>query len=248
MTVQTVHEELRQRVLGHPAINNPYLDRFARGELNDEDLRDYAVQFYGFVKNFPRILATLLANTPDEEAADELCVILASELGNGNPALRHEHMYHRFLRSIGIEPRDALEIGIEPETEAFVSGMVELYGHKDYGVALGASFGLENMAITMWDHLIPGLKKLKERDEVKEMDLTYFTFHRALEQEHEDGMEEALAKSTTLDVDDLKYGTETMLNYLQRMWMGLEKRWHARRADGQYHGPVATSPRVRNVV
>src|SRR6185369_8799284 len=42
------YQMLREKVMKHGAINNPYLDRFQRGELNDEDLRDFAVQFYGF--------------------------------------------------------------------------------------------------------------------------------------------------------------------------------------------------------
>ncbi|MBI3447704.1 MAG: iron-containing redox enzyme family protein [Acidobacteria bacterium] len=231
-----LYQMLREKVTKHGAINNPYLDRFARGEIDDADLRDFAVQFYGFVKHFPRILATLLANTPDQRAADELCVILASELGNGKPAERHEYLYHAFLRSIDIDPKLALAAGLEPETEDFVRGMAELYGHRDYGVALGASFGLENMAISMWDHLLPGLTKLKGTSR-RGMDLTYFTFHRELESTHEDGMESALAVSTELEIDSLKYGVDTMLNYLQRMWMGLEKRWHARRGGKRVSAP-----------
>jgi pyrroloquinoline quinone (PQQ) biosynthesis protein C len=224
-----LYRTLREKVDRHGAVNNPYLDRFKLGEIDEADLRDFAVQFYGFVKHFPRILATLLANTPDQKAADELCVILASELGNGKPAERHEYLYHAFLKSIDLDPKAAARIGLEPETEDFVRGMGELYGHRDYGVALGASFGLENMAIAMWDHLLPGLLKIRERPPRRGMDITYFTFHRELESTHEDGMEAALASSTELEVDSLKYGVDTMLNYLQRMWMGLEKRWQARR-------------------
>src|SRR5580765_4913989 len=187
----SLHSELRQKVLKHGAINNPYLSRFKKGELGDEDLRDFAVEFYAFVKHFPRILATLLAHTADDKAADELCVILSSELGNGDPSLRHEYMYHRFLKSIGIDPKDAVKKGMTPETRTFVDGMVELYGNENYSVALGASFGLENMAVTMWEQLIPGLKSLKEQRNDKKMDINYFTFHRQLEQGHEDSMEEA---------------------------------------------------------
>ena len=240
-TQMSLHSQLREKVLRHGAINNPYLDRFERGELNAEDLRDYAIQFYAFVKNFPRILATLLANTPDPEAADELCIILASELGDGEPRKRHEYLYHLFLRSIDVDPKHALRLGCEPETQEFINGMVELYGHRDYGVALGASFGLENMAITMWDHLLPGLQRLKKIPRFRKMDLTYFTFHRDLEKEHEDSMEEALSHSTELAADSLKYGIDTMLNHLQRMWMGLEKRWHSRRGVAQTELPGALS-------
>ena len=51
----------------------------------------------------------------------------------------------------------------------------------------GASFGLENMAITMWDHLIPGLHILQS-SRYPWMDMTYFTFHRDLESTHEEAM------------------------------------------------------------
>src|SRR6185369_10189571 len=113
---------------------------------------------FAFVKHFPRILATLLANTPDDDAADELATILASELGDGNPKRRHEYLYHNFLRSIGIDPRDAARREWLDSTARYVDGLAALYGDDDYLVALGASFGLEHMAITMWDHLIPGIK------------------------------------------------------------------------------------------
>ena len=69
--------------------------------------------------------------------------------------------------------------------------MEQLYSSGNHTRALGASFGLENMAITMWDHLIPGLEKLR-RDRVPAMDLTYFTFHRELESTHEEAMAKAV--------------------------------------------------------
>src|SRR5712691_11726578 len=153
--------ELRSFVLQHGAINNPYLSRFRRGELSDEEFRDFAVQFFAFVKHFPRILATLLANTPDDKAADELATILTSELGDGNPRRRHEYLYHNFLRSIGIEPASAAQVAWQASTEAYIEGLAHLYGHENYQVALGASFGLEHMAISMWDQLIPGIMSLK---------------------------------------------------------------------------------------
>ena len=152
------------------------------------------MQFFAFVKSFPRILATLLANTSDEAAADELAVILVSELGDDDPRKRHEYLYHRFLRSVGLDPAEAARRGWLPSTRAYIEGLAELYGSRDYARALGASFGLEHMAIPMWDQLIPGLEALKRRREpLAEMDLFYWTFHRDLEQTHEDGMSRALS-------------------------------------------------------
>jgi pyrroloquinoline quinone (PQQ) biosynthesis protein C len=217
--------DLRAYVLNHGAVNNPYLERFQRAELTEEGLRYFAVQFFAFVKHFPRILATLLANTPDDAAADELCVILTSELGDGNPKKRHEYLYHKFLRSVGVEPQEAATAPWLDSTRDYIEGLAELYGSDDYQVALGASFGLENMAISMWDQLIPGLMKLKQmRAGLSGMNTVYWTFHRALEAQHEDAMMRALEETKKEHEQPIRQGCKSALDLLEGFWMGLEKR------------------------
>ena len=221
----TTAEDLRGFVLSHGAVNNAFLDRFKRGEVTDDEFREFAVQFFAFVKHFPRILATLLANTPDDDAADELATILASELGDGNPKRRHEYLYHNFLRSIGIDPRDAARREWLESTARYVEGLADLYGDDDYLVALGASFGLEHMAITMWDHLIPGIKTLKsERPDFERMDTLYWTFHRDLEEHHEDSMLRAVEGLSPEAFRSLDEGCARALDLLEGFWMGLERR------------------------
>jgi pyrroloquinoline-quinone synthase len=216
--------ELREFVHKHGAINNPYLDRFQRGELTDEEFSQFAVQFFAFVKHFPRILATLLANTPDDGAADELAKILTSELGDGDPKRRHEYLYHKFLRSIGIDPREASRVPWLDTTDAYINGLADLYGHENYQDALGSSFGLEHMAIPMWDQLIPGILKLKQtRPPLARMSTAYWTFHRALEQEHEDAMMSALDAVSAADEASLREGCKRALDLLENFWMGLHR-------------------------
>jgi pyrroloquinoline quinone (PQQ) biosynthesis protein C len=217
--------ELKEFVLQHGAINNPYLDRFQQGELTEAEFGLFAEQFFAFVKHFPRILATLLANTPDDAAADELAVILTSELGDGDPKRRHEYLYHKFLRSISIEPQAAANAPWLDTTHSYIEGLAALYGHDDYRVALGASFGLEHMAISMWDQLIPGLMKLKQtRPSLERMNTVYWTFHRALEAQHEDGMMKALEGVTEEAHPALSAGCKGALDLLEGFWMGLEGR------------------------
>ncbi|HEX5709394.1 MAG TPA: iron-containing redox enzyme family protein [Pyrinomonadaceae bacterium] len=215
--------DLKNYVLQHGAINNPYLDNFKEGNLTEEEFRQFAVQFFAFVKHFPRILATLLANTADDTAADELSMILTSELGDGDPKRRHEYLYHKFLRSIDIDPVDAARAPWLDTTRDYIEGMAELYGHSDYYVALGASFGLEHMAITMWDHLIPGIMKLKKDEpQFANMNTVYWTFHRALEQKHEEAMDNALETVPPEAEASLRDGCRWMLDLLERFWMGLK--------------------------
>lgn len=215
--------ELHDQVIRHGAVNNRYLDRFRQGDLGDRDFERFSVQFFAFVKSFPRILATLLANTTEDTAADELATILVSELGDGNPKRRHEYLYHRFLRSIGLDPAEAARRSWLPTTRAYIEGLAGLYGNREYPKALGASFGLEHMAIPMWDQLIPGLEKLRQgRQNLSGMDLFYWTFHRELEQGHEDAMSRTLESVAPDEQEPLRQGCVEALDLLEAFWLGLD--------------------------
>ncbi len=227
----TFYEEMRRVVLGHKAINNTYLDRFQSGDLNDSDLREFAVEFYNFARFFPQILVSQLVNTEDEQVADELTKVLYSELGDGQTRNRHELLYRDFLRSVGIDVHEAMSRPMLPSTRAYIEGMERLYSDGNHAKALGASFGLENMAISMWDHLIPGLTHLKST-RYPSMDITYFTFHRQLESTHEEAMEHAVkavqgstnAGMSDREKEDFRYGVSTVLGFLEGFWMGLERK------------------------
>jgi pyrroloquinoline-quinone synthase len=224
------YQEMRAYVLRHGAINNPYLDRFKSGALNEEEFGQFAVEFYNFARFFPKILVAQLVNTEDEAVADELTTVLYSELGDGRAKNRHELLYRDFLRSIGIDVHEAMTRPMLPSTRAYIDGMEQLYSDGNHATALGASFGLENMAITMWDHLIPGLTRLRGR--YPNMDMTYFTFHRELESTHEEAMKNAVAAveghgsegaMSSEEQEDFRRGTKAVLDYLKGFWMGLEQ-------------------------
>jgi pyrroloquinoline quinone (PQQ) biosynthesis protein C len=234
------YEQVRAEVLRHGAINNPYLDRFQTGALTDDEFRTFAVEFYNFARFFPKILVSQLVNTEDETVADELTKVLYSELGDGRVRNRHELLYRDFLRSVGLDVHDAMSRPMLPSTRAYIEGMEQLYGSGNHAAALGASFGLENMAITMWDHLIPGLKRLRET-RYASMDLTYFTFHRELENTHEDAMRNAVAavdgggaqdsgKLSPSEREHFRRGMTAVLDYLEGFWRGLDRR-HAAAAS-----------------
>lgn len=226
----TFHQDLRQLVLEHRAINNAYLTRFRAGNLSDREFSEFAIEFYNFARFFPRILVAQLVNTEDEQVADELTKVLYSELGDGQSRHRHELLYRDFLRSAGIDIHDAMTRPMLPSTRSYIEGMERLYSDGNHAKALGASFGLENMAITMWDHLIPGLTQLKNT-RYPQMDITYFTFHRELESTHEVAMEHAVEAVqgpgqqglSDHDKEDFRTGVLAVLDYLEGFWMGLER-------------------------
>lgn len=243
------YHEMREFVLNHGAIHNPYLTWFKTGALSDGDLYEFAYEFYNFARFFPKILVAQLVNTQDESVADELTRVLYSELGDGDPKHRHELLYRRFLTSIGLNISEALTLSMLPSTKAYIDGMEDLYSSGSHHQALGASFGLENMAITMWDHLIPGLLIVKQ-SRIPDLDMTYFTFHRNLESTHEQAMKKAVAAIegptvdshhlTTQERDDFYDGGKKVLDFLEGFWMGLD---HKRNTKNPLQGS-SLEPRV----
>src|SRR5438132_14287533 len=97
------YDEMRDYVLHHGAINNPYLDRFKSGSLSDAEFKSFAVEFYNFARFFAKILVSQLVNTEDEAVADELTTVLYSDLGDGRNKNRHELLKTDCIRQEGIE-------------------------------------------------------------------------------------------------------------------------------------------------
>jgi pyrroloquinoline-quinone synthase len=83
--------------------------------------------------------------------------------------------------------------------------------------------GLENMAISMWYQLLPGLRIVQERS-LPGMDIEYFTFHRELESTNEDAMEEVanIVGKDPASEKSFESGIRESLDLLHGFWVGLE--------------------------
>lgn len=213
---------MKRIVLAHPAINNDFLTRFSTGRVSDSEFKGFATEFFHFSRTFPAMLANLLVNTADEAEAFELTKVLTSELGDGDPHRRHELLFRKFLVSVGIDPRKLIGRPMKSTTKAYLDGLWRLYGGSNHAKALGASFGLENMAIPMWDQLLPGLRAVK-KTRIPRMDIEYFTFHRELESQHEDAMEEVsnIVGDDPASEKSFKSGVKGALDLLHGFWVGL---------------------------
>ncbi len=220
---ENFYDKTYQFVKKHNAIDNEFINRFAKGQVSEEEFRRFSIEFYHFTREWPAILGTLLVNTPNEDDAANLTTILVSELGDMDPTKRHELLYRKYLRSIGIEPAEIVKKEQEKTTKAWLDGMRNFFS-SDYYEALGAEFGLENMAIPMWDKLLAGFSIIREKyPKYKNADIEYFTFHRELEEHHEEAMEDVLGthkKEPTARENFLK-GAEGILKLENKFWLGL---------------------------
>ena len=80
------------------------------------------------------------------------------------------------------------------------------------------------MAIPMWDKILAGFKVWKEKHpEYAGADIRYFTFHRELEEHHEEAMENILGthKDDPVARESFMKGAKGILDLEEKFWLGL---------------------------
>lgn len=75
----------------HVALRHPFLERFARG-VNLHQIRKFASQHYAYSRMFIRNLASVLSNTPDENARRLLAMNIYEEIGGPLRSRDHAHL------------------------------------------------------------------------------------------------------------------------------------------------------------
>lgn len=94
--------ELLKEAVEHPIMSHPFLDRFAAGELDDQGLRRFAVQWYKTARVHKRAFPYVVAVTRNDDIRFGLIHILNEEYGEGNSDRIHARLLERLLQRLGI--------------------------------------------------------------------------------------------------------------------------------------------------
>lgn len=109
----------------------------------------------------------------------------------------------------------------------FCDELIRLYGSEDYQTATAASYAVENWAAAgFWDELVSGLQRYKTTAKIKNLPLTFFTWHSKLEANHAHHTQEELeAFYFQFDVDEDAFilKANEMLEGVYAFWGGLER-------------------------
>jgi hypothetical protein len=224
----------------HPIVrHNSYAEWFATGAANDEELRDFTVQFSVFSHLFIEAQLRKCINAPDVESYRASKEILLNELGvvfapsgsveGGTFHFRAGHFEWllQFAESVGLSWQ---QIGKRehgsPETLAFCDALMHWYGSNDESTAAGASYAIEHWAAAgFWKQLISGLRIIKEQRR-PDLPLGFWMWHDTLEDQHaahtDDELVAAFEKPNFSSARFLRAG-EAMLDVLATFWSGLSK-------------------------
>ncbi len=249
-----VHDEITRLVHHHRVVvDNTYTRWFATGAATTDEVRHLTVQFSVFSHQFVEAQLRKVINAADLESYRAGKEILMNELGvvfqnpadqrgsdNGvEPALvaaegsvdgsrfrfaaAHFEWLLRFARPLGLgfeqlgKRRHATATTLQ-----FCDRLLEVYGSDDASTAEGASYAVEHWAAAgFWKELIAGLRV---RREVGELNLSFWTWHDQVEDQHAAHTEEELVHAMAqpgFDAGKFLAGAADMLDGVQLFWDGL---------------------------
>jgi pyrroloquinoline-quinone synthase len=185
-------EQLKREVIGHPALVHPFLERFGEGDVSEEGVKTFAIQYYRHVRVSRLYLAALISNCGhDEKLQLALAEILFDEYGHLNPDETHPALYRRFLTALDITEEEWEEPPTIPEVQLYISAHRELTRDPEIRLGLGAMGPASEWPVPpIYVRLTEGLKKAMElSDEALEI----FTSHVTMDVTHARIMMDAIA-------------------------------------------------------
>jgi pyrroloquinoline quinone (PQQ) biosynthesis protein C len=204
-------------------LTHPFLQRLAEASLASSQLREFAVQYNAYCSYFPRYLAAVAANVPDDATRLSLVENLWEEHGEGNLALSHRTLFHRFLTALGITEKERQTAKPLPSTSEYVNTLFEICHSAHFLEGFGTlSLGTELFTSEEYAIILAGLKKY---DFLSLYDLEFWSIHIDLDEDHYSDMASALAPWIHSDTNKklIQQGAQRAVELEISFWDGLQK-------------------------
>ncbi len=222
MTSQQFFEELDRRIAKYDLLCHPFYKAWSAGELTQEDLREYAKDYYHHVEAFPTYLAefgirldegelrrAVLANMLDEKGGDDVY---------GESARSHSDLWLDFVEGMGASREMWMH---EPVKE--IRQLTDFFHRTaDQGSAeecLAAFYAYESQVPRVAKEKARGLKELYGANEKT---YGYFTLHTTADVYHSRVWKQQLAKRVEANPASEEKALQAAENAAKALWKALD--------------------------
>jgi pyrroloquinoline-quinone synthase len=213
--VNEVNETIEKKSL----LNHPFYQKWNEGKLSVEELREYAKQYYHFVKHFPRFVSCVHSNCEDVETRKILMQNLADEEGYKTEIADHPRLWINFAESLGLSETEVKDAKPIREVEDLVDGMYELTRSPEFTLGLAALYAYESQVPAISRTKIDGLKNFYGVD--TERAIEFFKVHEEADVYHsKDEMDIMIKENKTHE--DQKRLVNTVDESATLMWNFLD--------------------------
>ncbi|MEO8447514.1 MAG: CADD family putative folate metabolism protein [bacterium] len=194
-------EEVNSVIEKNSLLNHPFYQKWNEGKLTKEELREYAKQYYHFVKHFPRFVSCVHSNCDDVKTRQILLENLADEEGYKTGIEDHPRLWLNFAQSLGLTEAEVKSAEPIREVEDLVDGMYEITRSPEFTLGLAALYAYESQVPEISKTKIDGLKKFYGIDSEKAIE--FFKVHEEADVYHSrDEME--IMTNTNNSLEDQK--------------------------------------------
>lgn len=219
LTKENFIEEVNSTVKKKSLLDHPFYQKWNEGKLTKEELKEYAKQYYHFVKHFPRFVSCVHSNCEDVKTRQILLENLADEEGYKTGIADHPRLWMNFAESLGLTEAEVKDAKPIREVEDLVDGMYELTRSPEFSLGLAALYAYESQVPEISKTKIAGLKKFYGIDTDKALE--FFTVHQEADIYHSrDEME--IMNNTNRSLEDQKRLINTVDESATLQWNFLD--------------------------
>lgn len=213
--INEVNTTIQKRSL----LNHPFYQKWNEGKLSVEELREYAKQYYHFVKHFPRFVSCVHSNCEDVDTRRILMQNLADEEGYKTDIADHPRLWINFAESLGLSESEVKEAQPIREVEDLVDGMYELTRSPEFTLGLAALYAYESQVPEISRTKIDGLKNFYGIDSRKAVE--FFEVHEEADIYHSKDEMDIMVKENK-SLEDQKRLINTVDESATLMWNFLD--------------------------
>jgi pyrroloquinoline-quinone synthase len=197
--------EINDKISSKSLLNHPFYQKWNEGTLTQEMLKEYAKQYYHFVKHFPRFVSCVHSNCDDFKTREMLMANLADEEGYKSEFKNHPALWMDFAKSLGLTEEEVRNTTPLRETEYLVDGMYELSRSNESQLGIAALYAYESQVPEISKTKIDGLNKFYGIN--KPEDIAYFTVHEEFDVYHSKEELDAIIESCKTEEDQKRVVT-----------------------------------------
>lgn len=191
--------ELNNILNTHSILKHPFYQRWNEGKLSLSELKEYARQYFYFVKHFPMFVSSVHSNCDDIDIRKMLVENIADEDGYKTGIADHPQLWRQFAEALGVTENELEETNICEEVKSSVQEFYNLCRDKDFRIGLATLYGYEKQIPEVSKVKLEGLERFYNITDKKAVE--FFTVHHEADVNHSNAELAALLRTCVSEQD-----------------------------------------------
>jgi len=219
-TVEATLARIDEQIASRSLLSHPFYQAWTRGQLSNDALKDYAIQYYRHVAAFPTYLSALHSRTEDAESRRRILANLIDEEA-GSP--NHPELWLQFAERMGAAREHTQSAEPWAETRELVNTFRRNCGEGSPAEGIAALYAYESQIPAVAASKLDGLEKFYGITDAA--GTAYFRVHEEADKEHSAVERALLAKHLEgADVARVEQAVATTLDALWNMLSAVRAR------------------------